>query len=81
MTVVLWESTLSFLSSPTLTRLQVFELMNPQANASASDVFFLPQGNAPQPPMRTLCHAAAFVEPHAAIAIVEIIESTRKLSL
>ena len=44
--------------------------MNPQANASASDVFF--QGkNAPQPSMRTLRLAAAFVEPHAVIAVLE----------
>ena len=43
--------------------------MDTEANASASDNFF--QGNAPQPSMRTLCLAAAFVEPDAVIAILE----------
>ena len=43
--------------------------MDTQANESASDDFF--QGNAPQPSMRTLRLAGAFVEPHAVIAILE----------
>ena len=43
--------------------------MDTQANDSARDEFF--QGSAPQPSMRTLRLAGAFVEPHAVIAILE----------